>query len=96
MKNLTAKQRREIYLKVANHLSTEPDLFFLCGYLKSMITHGDIVHNIEGNYYVGDGLPEFDSFQPTNGNTALWWIEEDDQCGVRITCMLLCAEMCNP
>lgn len=98
MKPLTAKKRREIYLKVAERISeliNDPYAdVYLCGKLADELHCGD---------FYSSGLPEFDLFEPTTkekliegtGDYDLWWHDFPQRyaANVRIICMLLCAEM---
>lgn len=93
MKKLTKKQRRSLYLQAAEYLSNEPDLYFLCGILRSLMDYGDCLNIINGNYHIGEGLIEFDMFEVVKSDN-LWWESNPNPYDERITCMILCAEMC--
>lgn len=87
MEALTKKQRREIYLKVAERVINR-DGAGLCHLVTAPIRERfDTALSL---------YPELALFKPnriedTSNNR--WWMNDDD--GSRIICMLLCAEMCK-
>lgn len=90
MKKLTAKQRGEIYLKVAEILTE--NRYHICGQLAKYIDqHGWSAEGMSTNK-VCENFDEFSLFQPDNININDCWFDIGDM-EQRITCMLLCYEM---
>lgn len=91
----TKKQRKEIYLQVANDLTLNdfnkrvyPNSRFICCCIENITRVRSA--NVERNY------PELNLF---NDNLGYAWLSSDDSLKedneVRIIVSLLCAEMCN-
>lgn len=94
MSLLTKTKRREVYLEVAeNFHKREWELGLCYALLDAVEMHYRPSEDAE------EVFPEFALFKPEDAiRYCLWWETSDgvDMVDVRITCMLLCAEMCNP
>lgn len=96
MKKLNKKQRREIYLKVAEKMMVKNNWWGLCYSLQEHINK----NKEPDTNQIMELFPEFVLFKPEGnewGNA--WWyngINWDEAFYPRLDCMLLCAEMCKP
>lgn len=90
MKALTPKERKRIYLEVAEILPYETGLCYAL--LDTLFKDG----NPHISDYAIEIFYEFSLFEPPIGeqeDITYWWKQENT--GARIICMLLCAEICN-
>lgn len=95
MKKLSKKQRREIYLKVAENRLQGIGSPYLCCQLRDAIDEKET----EVEERILPLFPEFMLFKNTNG---VWFHHEwkhgyraNNPNDERINCMLFCAEMCK-
>lgn len=97
MEKLTAKQRKGIYIAVADKIESRDDKYcFMCNLIS------EIGHVPKGEPMM-DMFPEFNLMRDKPLNQPLWFYDSDYRDEnvhtlneERITIMLLCAEMCEP
>lgn len=87
-------QRRKVYLQAYENLENGIGDKYLCGQLAQIA----FKNRYKMLYYVGEGLDEFDLFEPVNKeNGSCWWVingkYDAEGLAIRKTCMLLCYEM---
>jgi len=89
---MTNKQRRKIYLKIANNYELFPySRYVVCFHLSHIV---GFVNNFK---LVMREFPEFSLFRPTE-NYPLedpWWNLNNEGYELRIMALLFCAEMCK-
>ena len=95
MKPLTKKQRREIYLKVAERIASHVSAygFFMCNMIAAI---SDTDKSEVLNYF-----PEFALFKNDTPYIDIWFLNSEFATDKkknegRITMLLFCAEMCKP
>jgi len=110
IKSLTKKQRQQIYLKAANKIRTSL-LAYCCPTLQDILSKDYGISVSLGDKRFKQLLPEFNLFKPKDRTLCGVWFEAVEKYisrskgtyqvvrrvpkNSRITCLLLCAEMCK-